>query len=65
MAEQYEQVRIKKSYKDKLQQHKKDTGIAMSVFLEKAIDNEFNRLSTLKRSETLTELQTLTPTSNE
>jgi len=43
MAEQYEQIRIKKIVKDFLAQNKTNTGIAMSTYVEQAVNEKKQR----------------------
>ena len=43
MAEQYEQVRIKKSVKDFLAFNKDKTGVAMSTYIEQAVNEKKQR----------------------
>ena len=49
MAEIFEQVRIKKTYKDKLKAHKDLTGVPMAAFLEQAIDAALEMHKKLKK----------------
>jgi hypothetical protein len=43
MAEQYEQIRIKKSVKDFLAKNKTNTGVAMSTYVEQAVNEKKQR----------------------
>ena len=44
MAEEFDQVRIKRELKRRLQAHKEKSGTAMSVFIEQACEEKFKRL---------------------